>query len=57
MVTASTNSSAAGSSLGGQPVVAYETTGVGGKRLVANTLGAIDEVDEATFRTLVPNAK
>ncbi|MFO0816875.1 MAG: hypothetical protein U1A77_02960 [Pirellulales bacterium] len=41
----------------GQPVVAYEQEGVGGKRYVASTLGAIEEVDETRFRELVPNAK
>jgi hypothetical protein len=42
---------------GGQPVVAYEQQGVDGKRYVASTLGAIEEVDETRFRTLVPDAK
>jgi len=42
---------------GGQPVVAYEQQGVRGKRYVASTLGAIEEVDETRFRTLVPDAK
>jgi hypothetical protein len=37
-------------------VVAYEKTGVGGKRFVANALGAIEEVDEARFKELVPDA-
>jgi len=41
----------------GQPVVAYEQDGVGGKRYVASTLGAVEEVDEAKFRELVPSAK
>ncbi len=39
----------------GQPVVVYEQQGVGGKRYVANTLGAVEEVDEARFKELVPN--
>lgn len=40
----------------GKPVVAYESKGVGGKRYVASSLGAVDEVDEARFRELVPAA-
>jgi hypothetical protein len=40
----------------GKPVVAYEAKGVGGKRYVASSLGAVDEVDEARFRELVPAA-
>jgi hypothetical protein len=39
----------------GQPVIAYEQEGVGGKRYVASNLGAVDEVDEATFQQLVPS--
>lgn len=42
---------------GGQPVVAYEREGVGGKRYVASNLGAVEEVDETQFRQLVPGAK
>jgi hypothetical protein len=42
---------------GGQPVVAYEQTGVRGHRFVASLLGAIEEVDDAKFRQLVPDAK
>ncbi len=38
------------------PVIAYEQTGVDGKRYVANLLGAVEQVDEATFREHVPNA-
>lgn len=41
----------------GLPVVAYEQTGVGGKRYVASSVGAIQEVDEETFRKMVPDAK
>jgi hypothetical protein len=41
----------------GQPVVAYEQTGVGGKRFVASAIGAIEEVDEETFRKMVPDTK
>ncbi|MCS7237770.1 MAG: hypothetical protein NZ899_05800 [Thermoguttaceae bacterium] len=40
--------------LAGQPVIAYERQGVGGKRFVANSLGAVEEVDETKFRELVP---
>lgn len=38
----------------GMPVIAYESKGVGGKRFVASSLGAVDEVTEARFRELVP---
>ena len=38
-------------------IVAYEKVGVDGKRFVAHDLGAAEEVDEATFAELVPNAK
>jgi hypothetical protein len=41
----------------GQPVVAYEKRGVGGKRYVASTLGAVEEVDDAKFREWVKNPK
>ena len=41
---------------GGYPVIAYEQEGVGGKRFVASSVGAVDEVDEATFKELVPDA-
>ena len=41
---------------GGYPVVAYEQEGVGGKRFVASSVGAVDEVDEAKFKELVPDA-
>lgn len=40
--------------LGGQPVIAYEKVGAGGKRFVASQLGAVEEVDEARFKELVP---
>jgi hypothetical protein len=39
----------------GSPYAAYEQVGVDGRRLIADTAGNIQEVDEATFRTLVPN--
>jgi hypothetical protein len=47
------------STMGGPqaPVIAYEQQGVGGKRYVANMLGAVEEVDEARFRELVPDAE
>ncbi len=41
---------------GGAPIIAYEQTGVDGKRFVASSLGAVDEVDETRFRQLVPSA-
>ena len=41
---------------GQPPVIAYEQEGKGGKRLVATSLGAIEEVDEARFKELVPDA-
>ncbi len=40
--------------LAGKPVIAYEKVGVGGKRFVASELGAVEEVDEARFKELVP---
>lgn len=40
----------------GSPVVAYEQEGVGGKRFVASSMGAVEEVDEARFKELVPAA-
>lgn len=42
---------------GGAPVVGYEQQGLGGKRLVVSTLGAVVEVDDGEFRKLVPDAK
>jgi hypothetical protein len=39
---------------GGAPVIAHEKTGVEGKRFVASALGAVEEVDEARFRGMVP---
>jgi hypothetical protein len=39
-----------------QGVVAYEQTGVDGKRQVGFKLGNIEDVDEARFRELVPSA-
>ncbi len=40
--------------LAGQPVIAYEQVGVRGRRFVTNSLGTVEEVDEAKFRELVP---
>lgn len=42
---------------GSQPVVIYEQEGVDGKRYVASSLGAVEEVDEAKFRQYVPQAQ
>jgi len=41
---------------GGAPVVAYEQEGRGGRRFVASSMGAIEEVDDAAFRRMVPAA-
>jgi hypothetical protein len=38
-------------------VFVYEEQGIGGKRYVGGTLGQIEEVDEARFKELVPDAK
>lgn len=38
----------------GSPVIAYEQEGQGGRRWVASSMGAIEEVDEARFKQLVP---
>ncbi len=40
----------------GQPVVIYEQEGVDGKRFVASSMGAVEQVDEARFKELVPGA-
>src|SRR5436190_1123516 len=37
----------------GAPVIAYEKTGVSGKRMVARSTTAVEEVDEAKFKELV----
>jgi hypothetical protein len=42
---------------GGSPVIAYEQEGKAGNRWVASSLGAVEELDEARFRQLVPTAK
>jgi hypothetical protein len=42
---------------GSSPVIAYEQEGKGGNRWVASAAGAVEEVDEARFRELVPTAK
>jgi hypothetical protein len=41
---------------GSAPVIAYEQAGVGGRRFVASSMGAVEEVDEARFKQLVPQA-
>lgn len=38
----------------GGPVVAWEKKGVGGRRYVVNSLGAVKEVTEEEFKQLVP---
>ncbi len=42
---------------GNRPVIAYEQTGIDGKRFVATDLGGVEEVDEIKFKELVPNPK
>ncbi len=42
---------------GGMPVIAYEQDGIDGKRYIATSVGAIEEVDSTRFRELVPDAK
>lgn len=42
---------------GGAPVVAYEKMGSGGKRFVVSALEAVEEVDDAAFRRMVPDAR
>ncbi|MGI8981149.1 MAG: hypothetical protein ACR2FY_18130 [Pirellulaceae bacterium] len=37
----------------GAPVVAYEQIGLEGKRFVASTMGAVEEVDEARFKQML----
>jgi hypothetical protein len=54
IVSGSTKPSA---NLNGAPIVLCENEGKDGKRFVANALGAVEEVDEARFRQLVPSAK
>ncbi len=39
----------------GSRVVIYEAEGVDGKRYVATAMGAVEEVDEARFKQLVPS--
>lgn len=39
------------------PVVIYEQDGVDGRRFVASSMGAIEEVDEEQFQRLVPIRK
>ena len=40
----------------GDPVVIYEQEGVGGRRFVGTLMGAVEAVDEAQFKQLVPGA-
>ncbi len=40
--------------LSGAPVIAWEKKGVGGRRYVANSLGAVKEVTDEEFKQLVP---
>jgi len=46
-----------GPTASGSPVIGYEQVGAGGRRYVATAVGAVDEVDEATFKQRVPDAK
>ncbi len=36
------------------PLIAYEQTGVGGKRYIADVMVGVQEVDEGAFQTLLP---
>ena len=38
------------------PVIAYEQVGMGGRRLVATALGAVEEVDQTMMKDLVPGS-
>ena len=38
-------------------VIAYEAVGVEGSRYIADNLGVVQEVDEATFAEMVPDAE
>ena len=40
----------------GAPVIAYEQTGEGGRRYVADALGGVQELDEEAFAKRVPEA-
>ena len=40
-----------------EQIVAYEAVGVDGRRFITDNLGVTQEVDEATFNEMVPNAK
>jgi len=42
---------------GAAPVIGYEQVGQGGSRYVANSLGALELLDEAAFRQRVPGGK
>jgi hypothetical protein len=41
----------------GSIIAVYERAGVGGSRLIADTAGNVKEVDDVSFRELVPNAR
>ena len=41
----------------GAPMIIWEQKGVGGKRYVADFLGKIEEIDEATFNQRLANVK
>jgi hypothetical protein len=49
--------SKSGAELPSTTVIAYEQAGKGGKRFIARILGAVEEIDEAKFKELVPQAK
>ena len=40
-----------------EPVIAYEQEGADGNRFVASSIGAVEQVDEETFREWVPDAQ
>ena len=46
-----------GAGLPSMTVIAYEQGGKGGKRFIARSTAAVEEVDETKFKELVPNAK
>lgn len=42
---------------GGPSIVAYEAIGSNGRRFVANSMGGVEELDEATLKEKVPDFK
>ncbi len=42
---------------GGAPVVAYEKTGVNGKRFVASVLGGVVQLDDSAFSSMVKDPR